>query len=66
MTMKVIGKRKAPDGSSFIKHWDGFVELASTLKHDKLFVPRGIYRFKTFEDANKWRDKMLLGQKPDK
>jgi hypothetical protein len=38
--------------------------LAWWFRKDRLFVPRGVYRFKTFEEANEWREKMMLGMKP--
>lgn len=62
--MKVTGKRKAPTDIFSTDNWDGFVELAWAFRKEKFFVPRGVYRFESFEEAYQWREKMMLGEKP--
>lgn len=61
--VKIVGNRREPlplpSGN-----WDSFIELAWTFRKDKYFVPRGVYRFKTFKEANLWEEKMMLGEKP--
>ncbi|MDA8333607.1 MAG: hypothetical protein M0Z41_01225 [Peptococcaceae bacterium] len=47
--MKVVGTRKAP--VDVLKQWDAFAEVASKLRKSDVFVPRGMYRFKTFEEV---------------
>jgi hypothetical protein len=62
--MKITGRR--------IKHKKGFSEelnrfLKSLIefRRDNIFIPKGVYRFKTFEEAEKWRHRMLRGKRPD-
>ena len=38
---------------------NGLLELAIELRGNKPFAPRGIYRFKSYEEADEWRMKML-------
>ena len=56
--MKVLGRRKPPTGG---------VEAAANLQQTLLevrgprpFVPRGVYRFKSHEEADEWQMKMLI------
>jgi hypothetical protein len=60
--VKVVGKRKAP--VDVLGQWDKFAEVASKLRENDVFVPRGVYRFKTFEEADEWMERMILGEKP--
>ena len=62
--MKIVGRRKSHVDFLSTDNWDGFVELARAFRKDKIFVPRGVYRFKSFEEAYQWREKMMLGEKP--
>lgn len=62
--MKIVGKRKDPKVTPLSPEWGKFMELAQTFRADKVFVPRGVYKFKTFEEANEWSLKMMLGEKP--
>ncbi|MGB9825888.1 MAG: hypothetical protein ACPLRU_04370 [Desulfofundulus sp.] len=61
--MKVVGKRREPLPFP-LNNWDEFVELAMTFRKEKLEFPRGVYRFKTFEEASLWEERMLLGEAP--
>jgi len=62
--VRVVGKRKETTLTPIDGGYQEFVELAWWFRKDRLFVPRGVYRFKTFEEANEWREKMMLGMKP--
>lgn len=62
--MKVVGSRKPPQGEALWEQWDEFCELAWSFRKDQVFVPKGVYRFKTFEEAEQWRIRMLLGGRP--
>ena len=62
--MKIVGRRKDPRITPLSPEWDGFMKLAETFRADKIFVPRGVYKFKTFREANEWSLKMMLGVKP--
>lgn len=61
--MKVIGKRDPEEAPPFAEYWDGFVELALALGGG-LSVPRGVWRFSTYEEEKKWEVWMLLGGGP--
>jgi len=55
--MKVVGRRKA--GRNGIESAAGFLELVVALRGKKPFVPKGVHRFKTFEDSQAWTLKMI-------
>lgn len=56
-TMKVIGRRKA--GKRDLQLAAGFLELVVALRGRKPFIPRGVHRFKTFEESQAWTLKMM-------
>jgi hypothetical protein len=55
--MKVLGKRKPY--SRGLDGMQSFFELCIRLSGDQPFIPRGVYRFKSYEDADQWTLKML-------
>ena len=55
---KVAGKRSFFRGSG-VEANDGFFRLVSTLRGNRLFIPRGVYRFKTFQESDAWMIKMM-------
>jgi hypothetical protein len=57
---KTVGKRKAPkDAFAYAMGLQRTgVALSRSFKHGGL-CPRGVYRFKTHEEANAWMLKML-------
>ncbi len=54
---KVVGRRRPGRGD--LHKAAGLFELGSTLRASKIFVPRGVYRFDTFQEADAWLLKML-------
>lgn len=55
--MKVLGRRKPPIGSM-----DAAGNLQATLlclRGKRPFVPRGVYRFRSHEEADEWLMRML-------
>ena len=54
---KVVGKRR-PGKADLLKARP-FFEFAASIRRPKHFVPRGVYRFKTFEEADAWHLKMI-------
>ena len=64
-TMKIIGNKATKHKKGFNEELNKFLELAKEFRRQKTFIPKGIYKFKTFEEMEKWRHKMLKGQKPD-
>ncbi|RDV80736.1 hypothetical protein [Ammonifex thiophilus] len=62
--MKAIGRRDPEEAPPFAEYWDGFVELALALSGGGFPVPRGVWRFSTYEEEKEWEDRMLLGEAP--
>ncbi|MBC7348235.1 MAG: hypothetical protein H5U00_12460 [Clostridia bacterium] len=60
--MKVVGRRLPPGNPFASGEWDGFLELAETFRLKKGFVPRGVYRFRSYQEELEWEDRMLLGE----
>jgi len=55
--MKILGKRKPYSGG--LEAMQGFFEMMIRLRGNQPFMPRGVYRFKSHEEAAKWTLKML-------
>jgi hypothetical protein len=55
--MKILGKRKPFSGG--LEGMQGFFEMMIRLRGNQPFMPRGVYRFKTHEEADEWTRKML-------
>jgi len=66
--MKVVGRRKGFDPSSDAA--DEWLRSIERLRGHAGICPRGVYRFKTFEEADEWMIKMLassiLAARPSK
>ncbi len=63
--MRIIGTRTYQIIDPFSKEWADFIDLLIQIRgKDAPFVPRGVYKFKTFREAEKWRIPMMLGQRP--
>lgn len=57
--MKVVGRRKPSSNMNVVA---GIQNLLIDLRQAlglKKFIPKGVYRFKTFEEAQKWSLKMM-------
>ncbi len=54
--MKIVGKRKPATGS--IEKVDALQRLATDLRGDKPFHPKGVFKFKTFEEKEAWDRKI--------
>lgn len=52
-TMKTVGKRKAARRPT-LEEVGGFLRLGISLRKVRHLVPRGVFRFETFEDAQRW------------
>jgi hypothetical protein len=42
-----------------------FLIMFAKFRKDNICIPKGVYKFKTLEDAEKWRMQMLRGNRPD-
>ncbi len=54
--MLTLGKRTLSKG---LEAADKLLKLAIELRGDKPFIPKGLYKFKTFEEAQAWSLKMM-------
>ena len=61
LPMKVVGRRKPYTGG--LAGLQGFHELIIRLRGDRPFMPRGVFRFKTYQEADEWTQKMLTRPK---
>lgn len=61
--MKIVGKIKRHK-KGFSEDLNNFFHLILEFRKDNIFIPKGVFRFKTFEEAEKWRHKMLRGRSP--
>ncbi len=55
--MKVVGRKGRVQTG--LVHADAMQRLATELRRGKPFMPKGVFRFKTFEEADAWKLKML-------
>jgi len=65
--MKVVGRRKEPKRD--LVYAKNLFDLAIELRKGKPLVPKGVHRFKTFEESQQWTLKMMtrsLNQEPRK
>ncbi len=58
--IKIIGKRKPATG---IHATNQLQKLVISLRGGKPFIPRGVYRFKSFDEAQKWSIEMMTRKK---
>ncbi len=55
--MKVVGRKGRVQAGLF--RADAMQRLANELRRGKPFMPRGVFRFKSFEEADAWKLSML-------
>ena len=55
---KVAGKREFARGTG-VEANEGFFKLVVTLRGNRPFIPRGVYRFKSFQESDAWMIKMM-------
>jgi hypothetical protein len=53
---KVVGKARPPSPEEFLKRMAAQFEAMGL----KLPYPKGVYRFRTFEEANEWEWKHMI------
>ena len=59
--VKIVGKRNY----NSITGWDeieGFLNLAVELSRGKIFLPHGVFKFKSHEESEKWMIKNLASR----
>ena len=55
--MKIVGRRRPCSGG--FEQTDNLLRLVIEFRGDKPFIPKGVYRFKSFEEAEEWTWKMI-------
>ncbi len=55
--IKVIGRRRPSRGGLEVAA--PFLELVILLHANKPFIPKGVHRFKSFEESQEWSMKMM-------
>ena len=55
--MKVLGGRRRVAAGLESAH--GFLKTVALLRHGKPLVPRGLYRFRTYDEEDEWTMRML-------
>ena len=55
--MKIVGRKGKPRVD--VTTIDSLQRLANELRKDRPFLPRGVYRFRSFEEADEWKMRML-------
>lgn len=61
--IKTVG-RKPKYKKGFTEELNRFLKSLIAFRKDAVFIPKGVYRFRTFEEAEQWRHKMLRGKLP--
>ena len=56
-TMKVVGRKGGPKRGLLAAA--GFLELVVALRGNKPFIPKGVHRFRSFEEADAWNLRMM-------
>jgi hypothetical protein len=58
--MKKVGRRRQ---ATDINASNRLLELVIKLRGDQPFIPKGIHKFKTFQEAQDWSIKMMARKK---
>ncbi|MEK7678267.1 MAG: hypothetical protein AAB676_20750 [Verrucomicrobiota bacterium] len=61
MTMKVVGRKRAARVD--VVGVDSLQKLANALRQGRPFIPKGVWRFKSFEEADRWLIEMMTRRK---
>jgi hypothetical protein len=54
------------DQATMQKGIDRAAEISRQMASGEICIPRGVYRFKTLEEADVWMDKMIARSHPQK
>lgn len=55
--MKILGRRKPSSGG--LQAAAPLLDLVIRLRGSKPFIPKGVHRFKTFEESEAWSIRMM-------
>ena len=54
---RVLGRRRPGGGG--LERAAGFLRMVVALRQGKPFIPRGVYRFASFEESQEWSLRMM-------
>lgn len=57
LRVKVVGRKGRPKVN--LETANGFLHLMKTLRGNRPFIPKGVWRFKSFEEADAWTLRMI-------
>jgi len=57
LPMKIVGRQGKPKAD--VVAIDGMQRAANVLRQGKPFMPKGVFRFKSYKEADEWKLKML-------
>ena len=57
LPMKVVGRQGKAKVNLVAA--DSFLQMVNELRRGRPFIPKGVHRFKSFEEANEWSLKMM-------
>ena len=57
LPMKVVGRQGQPKVD--VESFDSMQKMVNVLRQGRPFIPKGVWRFKSFEEADQWTMKML-------
>ena len=55
--MKVVGRKGSPKCD--VETAYGFLKLVAAVRGNRPFMPKGVWRFRTFEEADAWKLQMM-------
>lgn len=56
--IKIVGKRRQRETETE-KDYDVLLKTLQALRGNRGICPKGVYRFRTFEEADQWMEKMI-------
>ncbi len=57
LPMKVVGRKGSPKVN--VETANEFLKLVAVVRGNRPYIPKGVWRFKTFEEADAWKLKMI-------
>lgn len=57
LPMKVVGRKGRAKVN--LETANGFLKLVQVVRGNRPFIPKGVHRFKTFEEADAWTLRMI-------
>jgi hypothetical protein len=62
--IKIVGKRRQKETD--LREYDILLKTLQALRGDRGICPKGVYRFRTFEEADQWMIRMIAKASAEK